>query len=173
MSAMTGRTRTGDRTDSARAQATSPVDARDGRGTRIILPPRIRVSLAQEDAPAGLGPGTSATMSAMTGRTRTGDRTDSARAQATSSPASIRQVPVMLGGGIAAWFVLPDPVTWCAAALLVAGVALAVSSEMRHDIWRRGRLMLGAAAAEWAIEIHDWEYARAGTCRHSPARTTS
>ncbi len=30
-------------------------------------------------------------------------------------------VPVMLGGGIAAWFVLPDPVAWCAAALLVAG----------------------------------------------------
>jgi competence protein ComEC len=34
-------------------------------------------------------------------------------------------VPVMLGGGIAAWFVLPDPVTWCAAALLVAAHHLA------------------------------------------------
>lgn len=34
-----------------------PVEARDGRGTHIILPPRIRVSLAQEDGPAGLGPG--------------------------------------------------------------------------------------------------------------------
>ncbi|MDK8215772.1 ComEC/Rec2 family competence protein [Sphingomonas sp. UMB7805-LC452B] len=32
-----------------------PVVARDGRGRSLSLPPRIRVSLAQEDAPAGLG----------------------------------------------------------------------------------------------------------------------
>ncbi|QXT37663.1 ComEC family competence protein [Sphingomonas sanguinis] len=34
-----------------------PIEARDGRGRRLSLPPRIRVSLAQEDAPVGLGPG--------------------------------------------------------------------------------------------------------------------
>ncbi len=34
-----------------------PAQARDGRGRPITLPPRIRVSLADNDAPAGLGPG--------------------------------------------------------------------------------------------------------------------
>ncbi|WP_237243380.1 ComEC/Rec2 family competence protein [Sphingomonas sp. LK11] len=34
-----------------------PVRARDGRGRMLNLPPRIRISLPQEDAPVGLGPG--------------------------------------------------------------------------------------------------------------------
>lgn len=34
-----------------------PTAARDGRGRDIVLPPRIRVSLAEQDVPAGLGPG--------------------------------------------------------------------------------------------------------------------
>ncbi len=34
-----------------------PIRARDGRGRDLILPPRIRISLPQEDAPVGLGPG--------------------------------------------------------------------------------------------------------------------
>ncbi len=34
-----------------------PVLARDGRGQALALPPRIRLSLDQEDVPAGLGPG--------------------------------------------------------------------------------------------------------------------
>ena len=34
-----------------------PVEARDGRGRGVRLPPRIRVSLAQNDAPVGLGRG--------------------------------------------------------------------------------------------------------------------
>ncbi|GAA3271900.1 ComEC/Rec2 family competence protein [Sphingomonas yabuuchiae] len=34
-----------------------PVRARDGRGRALGLPPRIRISLPQEDAPVGLGPG--------------------------------------------------------------------------------------------------------------------
>ncbi len=34
-----------------------PVRARDGRGRVLVLPPRIRISLPQEDAPMGLGPG--------------------------------------------------------------------------------------------------------------------
>ncbi len=34
-----------------------PVEARDGRGHGVRLPPRIRVSLAQDDTPVGLGRG--------------------------------------------------------------------------------------------------------------------
>lgn len=48
--------------------------------------------------------------------------------------------PVMLGGGIAAWFVLPDPAAWCGAALFVAGVALAAAT------WSGGRRVARALA---------------------------
>ena len=34
-----------------------PVQAQDGRGRRLRLPPRLRISLPQEDAPVGLGQG--------------------------------------------------------------------------------------------------------------------
>lgn len=34
-----------------------PVRARDGRGRILSMPPRIRISVPQEDAPIGLGPG--------------------------------------------------------------------------------------------------------------------
>ncbi|MGE7204750.1 ComEC/Rec2 family competence protein [Sphingomonas sp. NPDC019816] len=34
-----------------------PLAARDGRGRAVVLPPRIRISLADTDVPGGLGPG--------------------------------------------------------------------------------------------------------------------
>src|SRR3978361_1130783 len=55
-------------------------------------------------------------------------------------------LPGSLGGGIGAWFVLPDPAQWTAAICALAAVALAAIAVGRHG--RAGRaLAIGAAVA--------------------------
>lgn len=52
-------------------------------------------------------------------------------------------VPVMIGGGVAAWFLLPGPVAWAAALLFCVAVALGGGALARGD--RTGRAMIIAA----------------------------
>lgn len=64
-------------------------------------------------------------------------------------------VPVMLGAGIAAWFVLPDPRARCAVALLVAGIGLAAVTGMgggrvARSVGIAAFLMLAGLAIAWA-----------------------
>ncbi|URW76363.1 ComEC family competence protein [Sphingomonas donggukensis] len=56
-------------------------------------------------------------------------------------------IPVMLGGGIAAWFVLPDAAAWTA--FVLAGIAVAVAGVVFPLGGRAGRVLLiaGLAAA--------------------------
>ena len=64
-------------------------------------------------------------------------------------------LPVALGGGIAAWFVLPDPAQWIAAMCALAAVALAAIAVGRHG--RAGRaLAIGAAVAALGIGLAWW-----------------
>jgi len=52
-------------------------------------------------------------------------------------------LPVMLGGGITLWLVLPDPLTWSVAALAAGGLSLAAVAVARGD--RAGRALAVAA----------------------------
>ncbi|MEO5494689.1 MAG: ComEC/Rec2 family competence protein [Sphingomonas sp.] len=64
-------------------------------------------------------------------------------------------LPVALGGGIVAWFVLPDPAQWTAAICALAAVALAAMAVGRHG--RAGRaLAIGAAMAALGIGLAWW-----------------
>jgi competence protein ComEC len=64
-------------------------------------------------------------------------------------------LPVALGGGIAAWFVLLDPAQWVAAMCALAGLALAAVAVGRHG--RAGRaLAIGAAVAALGIGLAWW-----------------
>ncbi|MDB5677565.1 ComEC/Rec2 family competence protein [Sphingomonas bacterium] len=64
-------------------------------------------------------------------------------------------LPVALGSGIVAWFVLPDPAQWIAAMCGLAAVALAAVAIGRHG--RAGRaLAIGAAAAALGIGLAWW-----------------
>lgn len=64
-------------------------------------------------------------------------------------------LPVALGGGIAAWFVLPDPAQWLAAMSALAGVALAAIAVGRHG--RTGRaIAIGATVAALGIGLAWW-----------------
>lgn len=67
-------------------------------------------------------------------------------------------VPVMVGGGIALWFVLPDAAAWAAAGLLALAIALGGAALARHGRAARavaaGALMvaLGLALVWWRAE---------------------
>ncbi|WP_363130370.1 ComEC/Rec2 family competence protein [Sphingomonas sp.] len=64
-------------------------------------------------------------------------------------------LPVALGGGIAAWFVLPDRQEWIAAMYALAAVALAAVAVGRHG--RAGRAVaIGAIVAALGIGLAWW-----------------
>jgi competence protein ComEC len=63
-------------------------------------------------------------------------------------------LPVMLGGGIALWMLLPDPPAWRAAALAGAGIALTAVAIGRGD--RAGRAVAVAAALVAAGVVLIW-----------------
>ncbi|MEO5937769.1 MAG: hypothetical protein ABIQ43_02025 [Sphingomonas sp.] len=64
-------------------------------------------------------------------------------------------LPVTLGGGIAAWFVLPDPAQWVEAMCALAAVALAAMAVGRHG--RAGRVLaIGATVAALGIGLAWW-----------------
>nr|WP_240047649.1 ComEC/Rec2 family competence protein [Sphingomonas panacisoli] len=64
-------------------------------------------------------------------------------------------LPVALGGGIAAWFVLSDPAQWIASMCCLAALALAATAVGRHG--RAGRAVaIGAAVAALGIGLAWW-----------------
>jgi competence protein ComEC len=64
-------------------------------------------------------------------------------------------LPVALGGGIVAWFVLNDPAQWVAAMCALAAVALAAVAVGRHG--RAGRAVAtGAAVAALGVGLAWW-----------------
>jgi competence protein ComEC len=64
-------------------------------------------------------------------------------------------LPVALGGGIVAWFVLPDPAQWTAAMCALAAVALAAIAAGRHG--RAGRAVaIGATVAALGVGLAWW-----------------
>ncbi len=63
--------------------------------------------------------------------------------------------PVMLGAGVAGWFVLPDPRSWVAMALLVAGIGLAAATwtgggRVARSVFMAALLMLAGLLIAWA-----------------------
>lgn len=68
-------------------------------------------------------------------------------------------LPVMLGGGIALWFVLPDPAAWAAAGLLALAVALGGAAAARHG--RAARVVaVGALAVALGLGLVWWRAER-------------
>jgi len=64
-------------------------------------------------------------------------------------------LPVVLGGGIAAWFVLPDLAQWIAAMCALAAVALGAVAVGRHG--RAGRAVaIGATVAALGVGLAWW-----------------
>ena len=63
-------------------------------------------------------------------------------------------MPVSLGLGIAAWFLLPDPRAWAAFACLLAGMALAAAvvadgGRIARMVWAMALLMLAGLSLAW------------------------
>ncbi|HEX4694019.1 ComEC/Rec2 family competence protein [Sphingomonas sp.] len=68
-------------------------------------------------------------------------------------------LPVALGAGIAAWFVLPDPAEWRAMIVALTAVALAAVAVGRHG--RAGRaIAIGAAVMALGIALAWWRAER-------------
>ncbi|MBS0479463.1 MAG: ComEC/Rec2 family competence protein, partial [Proteobacteria bacterium] len=68
-------------------------------------------------------------------------------------------LPVALGGGVAAWFALPDPAQWTAAICGLAAVALAAIAVGRHG--RAGRAVaIGAVVAALGVGLAWWRAER-------------
>lgn len=68
-------------------------------------------------------------------------------------------LPVVLGGGIAAWFVLPDPRHWIATLSALAAVALAALAAGRGDRASRA-IGVGAAVAMLGLGLAWWRAER-------------
>ena len=59
-------------------------------------------------------------------------------------------LPVMLGAGVAAWFVMPDARSWSAALLASLGVGVAALAAARGG---RGAVVVGVAAFGFALGL--------------------
>ena len=68
-------------------------------------------------------------------------------------------IPVMLGSGVAAWFVLPTPALWLAAALALTALAMAGLAAGHGG--RAGRAVtIGALCAAAGLALADWRAER-------------